>query len=160
MPHPPASSLPAWFLGPRGENAELLERLVVEALRDHVFWRRNYHPEDGVVIREMDKRQEGYEETVATLTQELMGLLARLKRDAPFFSGRYKGQPVPAHAKHRDAITPELFDRWLALWGQTARELMTPKAAVALEAKAARIAESLQLALFFRLDPQPVARSA
>ncbi len=87
----PRTSLPAWFLGPRGENAELLERLVVESLRDHVFWRRNYHPEDGVVIREMDKRQEGYEETVATLTQELMGLLARLKRDAPFFSGRYKG---------------------------------------------------------------------
>lgn len=75
-------------------------------------------------------------------------------------SGRYKGQPVPAHAKHRDAITPELFDRWLALWGQTARELMTPNAAEALEAKAARIAESLQLALFFRLDPQRVARTA
>ena len=94
MPHSPAASLPAWFLGPRGENAELLERLVVESLRDHVFWRRNYHPEDGVAIREMDKRQEGYEETVATLTQELMGLLARLKRDAPFFSGRYKGHMI------------------------------------------------------------------
>jgi glutamate/tyrosine decarboxylase-like PLP-dependent enzyme len=94
MPTDPKASLPAWFLGPRGENAELLERLVVEALRDHVFWRRNYHPEDGVAIREMDKRQEGYEETVATLTQELMGLLARLKRGAPVFSGRYKGHMI------------------------------------------------------------------
>jgi len=73
-------------------------------------------------------------------------------------SGRYKGQPVPAHARHRDAITPALFDRWLALWGETARELMAPDAAEALEVKAARIAESLQLALFFRLDPQPAAR--
>jgi hemoglobin len=70
-------------------------------------------------------------------------------------SGRYKGQPVPAHQKHREAITPELFDRWLALWGETARELMTPEAARALEAKAARIAESLQLAMFFRLDTPP-----
>ena len=70
-------------------------------------------------------------------------------------SGRYKGQPVPAHARHRDEITPALFDRWLALWGETARQLMTPEAAQALEAKAARIAESLKLALFFRLDPQP-----
>ena len=70
-------------------------------------------------------------------------------------SGRYKGQPVPAHVKHRDHITPALFDRWLALWGKTAHELMTPEAAQALEAKAARIAESLQLAMFFRLDPQP-----
>jgi hemoglobin len=31
---------------------------------------------------------------------------------------------------------------------------MAPPAAAALQAKAARIAESLQLALFFRLDPQ------
>ena len=84
----------AWFLGPRGENAELLERLIVEALRDHVFWRRNYHPEDGFTIREVDKRREGYEESVAVLTQELMGLLAQLKQDVPFFSGRYKGHMV------------------------------------------------------------------
>jgi len=94
MPTNPHDALRAWFLGPRAENAELLERLVIESLRDHVFWRRNYHPEDGVVIREVDKRQEGYEEAVATLTQELMGLLAELKRDVPVFSGRYKGHMI------------------------------------------------------------------
>lgn len=81
----------AWFLGPRAENAELFERLVVEALRDHVFWRRNHHPEDGFVIREADKRAQGYEDAVGRLKQELMGLLAELKRGTPFFSGRYKG---------------------------------------------------------------------
>lgn len=70
-------------------------------------------------------------------------------------SGRYKGQPVPAHTKHRDRITPELFDRWLGLWEQTTNELMEPDAAIALQAKAARIAESLQLAMFFRLDRRP-----
>ena len=85
------SALRSWFLGPRAENAALLEGLVVEALRDHVFWRRNFHPEDGFAIREVDKRAEGYEDAVATLTQELLGLLAELKRDIPFFSGRYKG---------------------------------------------------------------------
>jgi glutamate/tyrosine decarboxylase-like PLP-dependent enzyme len=85
------AALRATFLGPRAENAELLERLVTEALRDHVFWRRNYHPEDGFTIREAHKRTAGYDEAVATLTQELMGLLAELKRGVPFFSGRYKG---------------------------------------------------------------------
>lgn len=90
----PRAALRAWFLGPQAENAELLERLVIESLRDHVFWRRNYHPEDGFAVREIDKRQEGYEEAVATLTQELMGLLAELKRDVPFFSGRYKGHMI------------------------------------------------------------------
>jgi len=94
MPHRSDEALPAWFLGPRAENADLVERLVTEALRDHVFWRRNYHPEDGVGIRETDKRREGYEAAVATLTQELMGLLAQLKRDVPFFSGRYKGHMI------------------------------------------------------------------
>jgi glutamate/tyrosine decarboxylase-like PLP-dependent enzyme len=84
-------ALRAWFLGPRAENADLVERLVTEALRDHIFWRRNYRPEDGFTIRELDKRTEGYDEAVATLTQELMGLLAELKRGVPFFSGRYKG---------------------------------------------------------------------
>lgn len=72
-------------------------------------------------------------------------------------SGRYKGQPVPAHMKHKDRITPELFDRWLGLWKQTTDELMERDGAVALQAKAARIAESLQLAMFFRLDRGPVA---
>jgi hypothetical protein len=87
-------ALRAWFLGPRAENAELLERLVLESLRDHVFWRRNYHPEDGFTIREADKRRPGYEDAVATLTQELLGLLAELKRDVPVFSGRYKGHMI------------------------------------------------------------------
>ena len=77
-------------------------------------------------------------------------------------SGRYKGQPVPAHVKHKDRISPALFDRWLVLWKQTTDELMAPEAAAALQAKAARIAESLQLAMFFRLDraaPAPAPAS-
>jgi glutamate/tyrosine decarboxylase-like PLP-dependent enzyme len=90
----PTQALRAWFLGPHGENSDLLERFVLEALRDHVFWRRNYHPEDGFTIKEADKRKEGYEASVAVLTQELLGLLAELKRDVPFFSGRYKGHMI------------------------------------------------------------------
>jgi hypothetical protein len=43
-------TLDAAFLGPLGENADLLERLVVDALRDHTYWRRNFHPEDAPTI--------------------------------------------------------------------------------------------------------------
>lgn len=75
-------------------------------------------------------------------------------------SGRYKGQPVPAHIKHKSRITPALFDRWLALWARTTDELMVPEAAAALQDRAARIAQSLQLAMFFRLDDQPAIRPA
>jgi|TARA_R110002167_G_scaffold37459_2_gene117411 hemoglobin len=69
-------------------------------------------------------------------------------------SGRYKGQPVPAHLKHKSRIPPALFDRWLRLWKQTSDELMEPDAALALQEKASRIAESLKLAMYFRLDRQ------
>lgn len=75
-------------------------------------------------------------------------------------SGRYKGNPMAMHLKHRDRITPELFDRWLGLWAQTTDELMEPSAARALQQKAARIAESLSLALFFRIDKPRVPASA
>ena len=86
--------------------------------------------------------------------------LAAFRSSVMLTSGRYKGQPVPAHLKHKDSITPALFERWLLLWRQTTDELMPPKAAAALQAKAARIAESLQLALYFRLDRQPVSPPA
>ena len=64
-------------------------------------------------------------------------------------SGRYKGRPLPAHLKHAGAMTPERFERWLALWGETARELLPAAGAAAIEIKARRIAESLSLAIAF-----------
>jgi hemoglobin len=64
-------------------------------------------------------------------------------------SGRYKGRPLPAHLKHAEAMTPERFERWLALWKETSDELFAPEAAAALQAKAGRIADSLSLGVRF-----------
>lgn len=75
-------------------------------------------------------------------------------------SGRYKGQPVPAHLKHREAMTPQMFGRWLTLWREVTDEMMQPDAARELQAKAERIAESLQLAVHFRLPPHPSPKPA
>jgi hemoglobin len=69
-------------------------------------------------------------------------------------SGRYKGSPMAAHLRHAAAIEPAMFDRWLELWRETARELLGQEDAAAIVAKAERIAESLKLALFFRIDPE------
>ena len=66
-------------------------------------------------------------------------------------SGRYKGNPVAAHLRHRAKLEPALFQRWLQLWTQTTQELAPPEEAARLQAAANRIAESLQLTLFF--DP-------
>jgi hemoglobin len=69
-------------------------------------------------------------------------------------SGRYKGNPMAAHLKHKAAIRPQMFERWLELWRKTAREALDEHGAAAMIAKAERIAESLQLGLFFKLEPR------
>jgi len=74
-------------------------------------------------------------------------------------TGRYKGSPMAAHIRHKARITPAMFDRWLALWDRATEEIVGPSAAASLQRKAARIAESLQLALYFRLDDPRSASS-
>ncbi len=78
----------ASFLGPKGENADELERLLLEVLHDHVFWRRNFHPSDPRLIGERDKRTPEYDEMTARLRDELFQILAELKRAAPLYSPR------------------------------------------------------------------------
>ncbi len=74
-------------------------------------------------------------------------------------SGRYKGSPMTAHRQHAASITPTMFDRWLAIWSEVTNELVPGPAAAALQAKAANIAESLKLGLFFRLPPTATAHA-
>lgn len=69
-------------------------------------------------------------------------------------SGRYKGNPMMMHLKHIARIRPDMFARWLELWRETAGEILDEAGAAAVIAKAERIAESLQLGMFFRLEPR------
>ena len=61
--------------------------------------------------------------------------------------GRFTGSPMIAH--RRNPITPQMFDRWLALWRETTDEMFLGEVAQALQARAARIGESLKLGLFY-----------
>src|SRR5690606_14134712 len=79
----------ACFLGPYGENDTLLEKLVVEFLRDHVYWRRNFHPEDPPAIPTTAAQRPGYREMEARMRRELHQLSAALKHSVPFHSPRY-----------------------------------------------------------------------
>src|SRR5690606_6865361 len=88
------SALHACFLGPYGENDTLLEKLVVEFLRDHVYWRRNFHPEDPPAIPTNAAQQPQYQAFEARLRRELHALSAALKRSVPFHSPRYMGHMV------------------------------------------------------------------
>lgn len=66
-------------------------------------------------------------------------------------TGRYDGQPMRAHATIPE-MEPDLFDRWLGLFEQTAREQFAPPVANAFVDRAHRIAQSLKLGLFYRPD--------
>ena len=74
-------------------------------------------------------------------------------------TGRYKGNPVVKHLVI-PGIQPHLFERWLALFNETSGELFDDGISEQFRVKAARIAESLMLALFYRPDrPWPPERA-
>jgi len=83
--------LDACFLGPYGENDTLLEKLVIEFLRDHVYWRRNFHPEDPPAIATDAAFHPDYRAFEARTRRELHQLSAALKKSVPFHSPRYIG---------------------------------------------------------------------
>src|SRR5258708_17727307 len=49
--------LAAWFLGPKAENAEWEEKMVLHILQDYFHWRRNYFPSDEILITQNLRRE-------------------------------------------------------------------------------------------------------
>ncbi|QCO68329.1 group III truncated hemoglobin [Luteimonas yindakuii] len=71
-------------------------------------------------------------------------------------SGSYRGNPMAVHRPH--PITAGHFAHWLALWRETAAEVLAPHHAALLHDRAQRIATSLRYGL--GLDPdRPLRRS-
>ncbi len=72
--------------------------------------------------------------------------LAQMKRfwsSVALATGVYGGRPMPKHM--RLPVDAEHFDRWLALFDETAQELCTPLAARHFVTRARNIAQSLEL---------------
>ena len=81
-----------WFAGPKAENGEWFSDTIRRIIQDYHAWRRNYFPEDGVVVDSSLRRvsepfQDAFED-------RLLELLARLKADFPFHSPRYAAHMV------------------------------------------------------------------
>lgn len=64
-------------------------------------------------------------------------------------SGRYRGNPLKKH-KDLPAFDIKLFDRWLALFAETAREIYSPEIADLYISKSHLIAESLKLGIYYK----------
>lgn len=101
------------FLGPSGENGDLLEQLLTSFLRDHVYWRRNFHPEDPPSIPLATRDSRAFRESTVRLEQALFRLTADLKRSTPAFAPRYIGHMMS------DPLLP-------ALLGQLVTTLYNP----------------------------------
>ena len=56
-----------WFLGPKGENSDIIERFILEAFRDYISWRRNFHPEDERIIFKKERRSLEFQESLDTM---------------------------------------------------------------------------------------------
>jgi hemoglobin len=67
-------------------------------------------------------------------------------------TGRYKGNPFGAHRPL--GLQPAMFDRWLELWRETAREVFEAPVAESFIRKAELIASSLRMGLFGLADAQ------
>src|ERR1051325_9717507 len=77
----------SWFLGPKAENAEDFERLLLLIFRDYIHWRRNYFPSDSLLLNESMRRE--YVGKRDELDEHTQPLLALLRRNFPFYSPRY-----------------------------------------------------------------------
>ncbi len=74
-------------------------------------------------------------------------------------SGRYHGDPFSVHLRLPN-LTPVMFDRWLALFHTTCRDVLPMEEAAAFGNRAERIARSLRMGLFERLPRQKQAHQA
>lgn len=95
MTHEPLQTdapIAAWFAGPKAENGDWFAGAIQRIVSDYYAWRRNYFPEDGVVVDSAVRRDgEGFRDR---FEDRLIELLARLKHDVPFHSPRYAGHMI------------------------------------------------------------------
>lgn len=56
----------------------------------------------------------------------------------------YKGNPGIVHRTHANRITPDMFERWLALWAEATMEVLPPPLASAMQERATRMARHLR----------------
>jgi hemoglobin len=68
-------------------------------------------------------------------------------------TGRYKGDPMMKHLQL--PLDPQHFERWLALFAETAREVLPPGHAATVIAKSQRIAQNFQAGILLQQTQTP-----
>lgn len=99
----------AYMLGPKAENLDLFKKLLVEALDDHLYWRRNFYPEDSPIVRAPVQSSKEFVAFVDKLHDGLFEFLDEAKQGVPFFSARYLGH------MNTDLLIPALVGYFAAM---------------------------------------------
>jgi len=123
-PHPKAPGLAAGI--DEAMVAELVDRFYAEVRRDAML---------GPIF---NSRIADWDEHLAKLRAFWSSVV--------LMTGRYKGQPMPVHIAIAE-ITEEHFQRWLALFAETAEKVCPPDAAALFVDRSRRIAQSLQFGI-------------
>jgi len=130
-----SNPLHTWFLGPKGENEQLLKELLDSALQANLNWRRSYHPEDASPISNARSPSAASSSERVELKAAFASLLRQLRGSVPFFSGRYNGhmlseQTIAAQAAYFAAmlynpnnVSGEVAPVTTRLEGEVARQL-------------------------------------
>lgn len=79
--------LSAWFLGPKAEHSDTWFEMIQYIFNDYIHWRRNYFPEDPVIVDRLKRRTHEY--WFDKLNTEVDTVLNQLKAHFPFYSPRY-----------------------------------------------------------------------
>ena len=82
----------ALFLGPKSENHKFFREMLDSMMDEHIFWRRDFHPDDLSSISHSEQRSENFCTTIDRVQEALYDLSNKLKTSSvPWFSTRYLG---------------------------------------------------------------------
>lgn len=86
-------AIDALFLGPKAENGRFLAQTIEEFIKDHFYWRKDYHPEDDPIIT-LEQQSSPEFLNVQQRTLNALELLSSKMRETsvPWHSPRYLGQ--------------------------------------------------------------------
>ena len=83
------NSLAAWFLGPKAENKDFFEKLLLQGLTTNCHDRNTYYSNDPLYISDY-RKDENYTQSLKDIETDFTDLVEALQGSVPFFSYRYQ----------------------------------------------------------------------
>jgi len=82
----------ALFIGPKSENGTFFKERVADVINEHLYWRKDFHPEDAPVVSLHEKNGEDYKLSEQKISEVLDKVCSKLKETSmPWHSPRYLG---------------------------------------------------------------------